>query len=273
MAVLSTAPPAVRRRAEDQSLALLVHEFRTPLSTALQALEVLRTAAPGDPAGPRALDLVERQLRHLTRLADGALDLAQLMLRKLGVRREQIDLAQVVRAVAADRRAALERAGPMFTVEMTGEPLLVTGDATRLAQVLHHLLDNAAKFTDSGGRVAVQLAAADDRRRAVLVVKDTGVGIEPELLCQVFDLFVQAERARHRTRSGLGLDLALVKALIELHGGDVTAASAGAGHGAEFDVRLPLVRALEESPKTPERPPANQGGLCLFTWRNQGRRR
>jgi two-component system CheB/CheR fusion protein len=265
--------PAAEGRAPGQSLALLGHELRTPLAAALQALDVLRLVSQDDPAAHHALNLIERQLRYMARLVDDAMDLSRVMQRKLGLRPERIDLPVLVRTVAADRRAALERAGLIFTVQTPEEPLWVTGDATRLAQVLNNLLDNAGKFTDAGGRVTVHLAADEDRRWAVLAVRDTGVGIEAEMLSQVFDLFVQADRTRHRTRDGLGLGLALVKALVELHGGDVTAASAGVGRGAEFVVRLPLAELPEERPGTGEGPPEGRGRLCLFTWRNEVVRR
>jgi signal transduction histidine kinase len=267
------AAPTAEARAGNGPRALLAHEFRTPLAAALQALEVLRTVPRDDPAAPRALDLIERQLRYMSRLADDTLDLSRALLRKLELRRERVDLSRLVQVVAADRRAALERAGLVFTVQTTEEPMWVTGDATRLAQVLHNLLDNAAKFTDAGGRVTVRVVAVADRQRAAVVVSDTGDGIESDLLPRVFDLFVQGDRARHRTRGGLGLGLALVKALVEWHGGDVTAASAGAGRGAEFVIRLPLAEALEGRPEPPEIPPPDRGGVCLFTLRSQGRRR
>src|SRR5262249_50135613 len=150
-----------------------------------------------------------------------------------------------------DRRPALERAGLTLSVEAPQTPVWVNGDATRLTQVLQNLLDNAGRFTDAGGHVEVRLQADTGRRQAVLSVHDTGVGIEPEILPQLFDVFAQADRSLERSRGGRGLPV--VRGVVELQGGHVGAASAGPGQGAEFTLRLPL----EEEPPALTQAPAS----------------
>jgi PAS domain S-box-containing protein len=227
-------------RRKGEWIAMLAHELRNPLAPLLTGLHVLRRSG-GDPAAAeKAEEMMERQVRHLARLVDDLLDVSRVARGKIALRRERLDLARLVRTAAADRRPALESAGLTLAVETPETPLWVSGDATRLSQVLGNLLDNAAKFTDRGGRVEVKLNATEGGPGAELRVRDTGVGIDPELLPRLFEPFSQADRSLHRSKGGLGLGLALVRGLTELHGGTVRAASAGPGRGAEFVVRLPL---------------------------------
>jgi signal transduction histidine kinase len=260
-------------RPEDASLAVLGHEFRTPLATALNALETLRILGGGTAEARAAGDVLERQLRFMTRLVEEILDLSRLTTGKVELRPERLDLGRLVQVTAEDRRPTLTQAGLVLAVETAEEPLWVMADPVFLARVLNNLLDNAAKFTDAGGRVTVRVTAGEDRRRAVLTVRDTGAGIESDLLSQIFVPFAQAERTRHRARGGLGLGLALVKALVEQHGGDVTATSAGPGQGAEFHVRLPLAEPSADGAATGPNAEAAPGEFCLFSWRSQARRR
>jgi PAS domain S-box-containing protein len=240
-------------RAKDEFIAVLAHELRNPLAPVLNALHLLRLAGADRHTAEQARAMIERQVRHLTRLVDDLLEVSRLSRGKTRLRKERLDLARLVRTTAEDRRRTVEQAGLGFTVAVPETPVWVRGDATRLAQVLGNLLENAVKFTDRGGRVSVQLAPAEEggRRLAVLRVRDTGVGIEPELLPRLFEPFRQADQSLERAAGGLGLGLALVKGLTELHGGEVQALSPGEGRGAEFVVRLPAEEepaALTEAP-------------------------
>jgi signal transduction histidine kinase len=263
-------------RRKDEFLAMLGHELRNPLGVLSNALRLLRLAPADGPVRQQALEVAERQVAHQTRLVDDLLDVSRITLGKIPLQREWLDLAWLVRHAVEDHRAALEAAGLAVHLELPAEPLWVAGDRTRLLQVVGNLLSNALKFTERGGQVAVQVRTAADRpptapvesegssrlasrgdacvaptdlphidavggrRSAVLTVRDTGVGIDPSMLPRIFESFVQADRSLDRSRGGLGLGLALVKGLAELHGGQVRVESAGLGRGATFTVRLPL---------------------------------
>jgi PAS domain S-box-containing protein len=255
----------LRRRAEDlaeadrrkgEFLNLLAHELRNPLAPLFNGLEILRVGGSDPEHRDRAEETIRRQARHLARLVDNLLDLARITRGKVQLRRERLDLARLVRVTAEDHRPALEGAGLALAVVVPETPLWVNGDGTRLAQVLGNLLDNAAKFTDRGGSIRVSLGADRVGRRGELRVLDTGRGIEPDVLPRLFEPFGQADRGLDRGKGGLGLGLALVKGLVELHGGEVTARSAGPGSGAEFIIRLPL----EPEPAALAGPPAARPG-------------
>jgi len=237
-------------RRKDEFLATLGHELRNPLASIVNAAEAVtmdreaRLPAPGGaPASEKGemIEIVERQARHMSRLIDDLLDVARIARGKVLLRTERLDLAEVVRQTAEDHRREVEDAGLSLAVEVCDTPLWVEGDRTRLAQVLANLLHNAVKFTDVGGRITV--AAADEGGRATVRVRDTGLGMAPEMLGRIFLPFSQADASLARSRGGLGLGLALVKGLVDLHGGAVAATSPGPGLGAEFSVRLPLVEA------------------------------
>ena len=225
-------------RRKDHHLAMLAHELRNPLAPMLTSLHVLRQPSLDGPYRKSALETIERQVRHLSRLVDDLVDGARLAQGKVQLRRERLDLSRLVRQTAQDRRPLLEQAGLTLRVRAPETPVWVMGDAVRLTQVVNNLLDNAAKFTDRGGEVSVRLTA-DPPGTARLSVADTGRGIDAETLERLWGVFVQGERGLDRSVGGLGLGLAVVKGLVEMHGGDVAAASAGLGRGAEFTVRLP----------------------------------
>ena len=238
----------LRRRAEelaerdhrkDEWIALLAHELRNPLAPVLTSLHVLRQQGATAEERAESVDRADRQVRHLGRLVDGLLEASRVLLGQVRLRAERLDLARLVRTAAGDQRAVLEQAGVSLAVDAPETPVWVEGDATRLTQALHNLLDNALKFTTGGGRVAVRLEADAGTGRAVLTVSDTGAGIEPAVLPRLFEPFAQAEQGLDRSRGGLGLGLSVVKGLVELHGGEVAADSAGPGRGATFTVRLP----------------------------------
>ena len=225
---------------KDEFLAMLAHELRNPLGAVSNALQVMRRSDPDTPAYERAQEAAIRQLLHQTRLVDDLLDVARITRNAISLRQDRLDLARLVRDTAEDYRGRVEGAGLSLTVELPREPVPVMGDPTRLAQVLSNLLDNAAKYTSAGGAVTVQVACEPAGRLAAVTVRDTGVGISPDLLPCIFDPFAQADRSLDRTRGGLGLGLALVRGLVQLHGGTILVESAGTGRGAEFTFRLPL---------------------------------
>jgi PAS domain S-box-containing protein len=242
---------AEAHRQKDQFLAMLAHELRNPLAPLLTGLHILRQPQTTPEAQEQTRAMMERQLHHVSHLVDDLLDVSRILRGKVQLRRERLDLGKLVRTEAEDRRAVLEQAGLDLLLNIPTTPVWVMGDPTRLTQVLNNLLDNATKFADRGRKVTVQLAADVEGRQAILSVRDEGIGIEPELLSRLFSPFLQADRSLDRPRGGLGLGLALVKGLAELHGGTVEASSTGPGRGAEFTVRLPLEReppALSEAP-------------------------
>jgi CheY-like chemotaxis protein/two-component sensor histidine kinase len=222
---------------------MLAHELRNPLAPIRNAVEVLKLIGPQDPTLAQARDMIDRQAAHMARLVDDLLDVSRITRGKALLRKEPLDLVPLVRVAAEDHRTLLEGTGLKLSVRLPDGPLWVEGDPTRLAQVVGNLLHNANKFTDAGGAVAVRLEADAAGREAVLTVRDAGIGMGPEILARLFEPFSQADRSLDRSRGGLGLGLALVKGLAELHGGSVRAASAGYGHGSEFTVRLPLTAA------------------------------
>jgi PAS domain S-box-containing protein len=234
-----TAAEAASKR-KDQYLAMLAHELRNPLAPLLTGLSILRQAGDNPQVRERVLDLMERQTRHLKRLVDDSLEAARFNHGKVQIRRERIDLARVVRATAEDRRPMLEQAGLALSIDVPETPVWMNGDVMRLAQVVTNLLDNAEKFTERGGRVAVRLSLAPDTGEASLSIEDTGIGIDAQTLSQVFESFSQADRSLVRTRGGLGLGLSVVKGLVGLHGGRVEATSPGLGCGAIFTVQFPV---------------------------------
>jgi PAS domain S-box-containing protein len=256
---------AERDRRKDEFLAMLAHELRNPLAPVLNGLHILRLSEADRRAVEQARGMIERQIRHLTRLVDDLLDVSRITHGGLRVRRERLDLARLVRTAAEDRRPTVEQAGMALAVEVPDLPVWVTGDATRLTQVLNNLLDNAVKFRNGGAEVTVRLTAEAGPGRAVIDVRDRGVGIEPDLFPRLFDPFAQADRSLDRPRGGLGLGLSIVKALVDQHGGEVRAASDGPGRGAAFTVRLPLAgepAALSSMP--PAAPPPAGGPLRVL---------
>jgi CheY-like chemotaxis protein/nitrogen-specific signal transduction histidine kinase len=224
-------------RRKDEFLAMLAHELRNPLAPIRNSLHILRLTA-GGAGGDGVLDMIERQVTHMVRLVDDLLEVSRITRGKIDLRRGRVELAAVVRTAVETSRPFLDAAGHDLTVDLPPEPLVVDGDPVRLAQVLANLLNNAAKYTDPGGKVRV--AARRDGAEAVLAVRDTGAGIPPDMLARVFDLFTQVDRSDARAQGGLGIGLTLVKSLTELHGGRVAVRSDGPGTGSEFEVRLPL---------------------------------
>jgi signal transduction histidine kinase/ActR/RegA family two-component response regulator len=227
-------------RRKDEFLAVLGHELRNALAPLRNALHVLHVRGADPPTVAWAHEVAARQTHHLTRLVDDLLDVSRIGRGKILLRNEEVDLARLIGSIAADHQRLVEGSGLTLETELPAGSVWVRGDPVRLTQVVGNLLHNAAKFTDPGGRIQVRVALAEEGRRAEITVRDTGIGITPEMLPRVFELFAQAEQSLSRSRGGLGLGLALVKGLVELHGGEAKAASAGPGQGAAFTVLLPV---------------------------------
>src|SRR5947209_14212700 len=232
---------AAADRRKDEFLAMLAHELRNPLAPLRASLHVLGATGSEDDRR-RCLDIMARQVQTLDRLVADLLDLSRVRRGEVGLRRELVDLRDVLAEAAEASRPLVDQAGHALGLHLPGEPLAVDGDRVRLAQVFVNLLNNAAKYTGPGGAIEVRAERAGGE--AVVRVRDTGAGIPADMLGRVFDLFVQVGGSRDRSQGGLGIGLALVRRLVELHGGTVEARSAGPGRGSAFVVRLPAARAF-----------------------------
>ena len=225
-------------RRKDEFLAMLAHELRNPLGAIANASYVLEQAGPSGPPMDRAVPVIQRQIQHLVRLVDDLLDVSRITRGKIELRKQDLDLRDAVRGAVEMTRPVIEAREHELRVALPDEPLPLHADVTRLEQALGNLVRNAAKYTEPGGHIEV-LARREDGE-AVVRVKDDGLGISPELLPRIFDLFIQGEQSLDRSGGGLGIGLTLVRRLIEMHGGRVEARSDGPGQGSEFTVRLPL---------------------------------
>jgi signal transduction histidine kinase/ActR/RegA family two-component response regulator len=228
-------------RRKDEFLGMLSHELRNPLAPIRNSIFTLRRSGGRDPAlRERALSIVDRQVEHLTRLVDDLLDVTRITRGKIELRRERVDLGELLARTVEDHRVLAESRGVELRIDGAPARAVVDGDPTRLMQILGNLLQNAVKFSPPGGHVWTSLAVDEGAGRVALRVGDDGPGIEPALLDHLFEPFVQGDRTLARAGGGLGLGLALVKGFTELHGGRVEAASAGPDRGAQFTVSLPL---------------------------------
>lgn len=237
----------VADRRKDEFLAMLGHELRNPLAPIMNALAVLRRLGPADPTVQRLQEMMERQARQLARLVDDLLDVARINTGKIVLRSQRLDLRAIVEQAAQAAQPGMDRRGHVFSVLLPQEAVWVDGDEARLAQIIGNLLDNAAKYTDPGGKVTLSLSR--DSHNAMVRVSDTGRGIAADLLPHVYDLFTQGDAAGLRAAGGLGIGLHVVKRLVEKHGGAVSAASAGPGCGSLFEVRLPVAAAAKRLPQ------------------------
>jgi signal transduction histidine kinase/ActR/RegA family two-component response regulator len=237
-------------RRKDEFIAILSHELRNPLAPIRYALPILERERVSDTAA-RAIAVIDRQVQHLARLVDDLLDVSRITRGKVELRPERVTLASVVSAAVEASSPALSAAGQSLGVRMPEIPIWLNGDPARLAQVLTNLLDNAAKYTPRGGEVVLE--AGRDNGEAVIAVRDNGIGIPPESMPTLFEMFHQVSRPE--SRGGLGIGLALVKRLVQMHGGTVEARSEGAGQGAEFVVRIPVVDPAAAAEGPPEAVP------------------
>lgn len=227
-------------RRNEEFLAMLAHELRNPLVPLRNAIEVLRRVEPREPRTAYACALADRQIGYLTRLIDELLDASRLLQGRILLKKEVLDLAVLVRQAAEDMHQELSSYRHKLTLYLPAEPVLVEGDAMRLLLAIGHLLGNAVRYTHPGGHIELELEGTETE--GIVRVRDNGIGLSPELLKRVFDLFVQGERPLDRSQGGLGLGLSLVRKVMELHGGRIEASSAGEGRGAEFILRLPRQR-------------------------------
>ena len=226
-------------RKKDDFIALLAHELRNPLAPIRNGLQVIRLSRD-QATRDRSQQMMDRQLNHMVRMIDDLLDVSRIGRNKMELRRARVALADVVGSALDTVRPAIEEAGHELTVALPPRPVLLDADLTRLSQVLSNLLTNSAKYTERGGRIWL---SAEPREGAVVVsVRDTGIGMPAGALPNIFDMFSQVNRSTERSTGGLGIGLALVKGLVEMHGGTVTAASAGQGLGSTFTVTLPTLR-------------------------------
>jgi signal transduction histidine kinase len=242
-------------RRKDEFLAMLAHELRNPLAAVQMGLPILSRFPPRDELEASTLEIVRRQTGLLVRLVDDLLDVSRVTRGRIELSLQPLDLAQVVTRVCDGMRArVMAPRSQTLAVAVPGAPVHVRGDANRLEQVLTNLLDNASKYSDPGTRIDVRLEVAGGR--AVLEVRDAGIGIDPAALRTVFDLFAQAPTSLARSRGGLGIGLTLVKVLVELHGGAITASSDGIGHGTRFRVEIPLQAGADALAQAPALAPA-----------------
>ncbi|MBC8067614.1 MAG: response regulator [Deltaproteobacteria bacterium] len=271
-------------RRKDEFLATLSHELRNPLAPILNAVQLLEIASVSDEQRGRMHAIIHRQVSHMVRLVDDLLDVSRITSGKIALQRSSLALDTVIARALETCAPLLDSRGMRVVVNAPEHPIEIDGDTTRLVQVIANLLNNAAKFSETGG--TIEITVRRERNEAVVVVADGGIGIDQELLPRVFELFTQLPVGGHRVGGGLGIGLAIVRQLVQMHGGTVTASSKGRGHGSEFVVRLPVgpAPALEVSRSvadTESEPPApcrilvaddNEDVLEMLSWvlANQG---
>jgi CheY-like chemotaxis protein/two-component sensor histidine kinase len=246
-------------RRKDEFLAILAHELRNPLAPLRNSLYVLRQSAGERATVDKVRDMMERQVDHLVHLVDDLLEVSRINRGKIALRKQRVGLAAIIQTALETALPAIESAGHRLSITLPSEPLDLEADPIRLAQVFANLLNNAAKYTEAGGRIDV--LARQEEQEVMVAVRDTGVGIPADMLPRVFELFLQVETTRGHAQGGLGIGLTLVKSLVELHGGRVEARSPGLGQGSELTVRLPIatgaraeaIRRDAEAPLAPRR--------------------
>ena len=239
-------------RRKGEFIAVLSHELRNPLAAMQSSLYVLEHGPPGSDASANARGIIDRQVEHLARMVDDLLDVTRIARHQIQLRRQTLDLRQVVGQAIDDNRAHFEGSGVRLETNLGGEPVFVSADATRIAQMVTNLVSNAVKFTPAGGTATISVDRDHDGS-AIFRVVDSGIGVDPALLPRLFEPFMQADRTLDRPGGGLGLGLSLVKGLVDLHGGEIRARSAGVGTGTEFTVRFPLeLRSAPEAGSAPD---------------------
>ena len=227
-------------RHKDEFLAMLAHELRNPLAPIRNGIRVLEVVGASNVEARETREMIERQVSHMARLVDDLLDVSRIIRGKVRLQTEPVDLMAIVRQVGQDYGPILADNRVTLSMDVAREPCWILGDSIRLTQIVSNLLHNAGKFTNQDGEVRLIAKTLPEDGTVVIKVSDTGIGMTPETLAHVFEFFSQAQSTLDRSQGGLGLGLALVKGLAELHGGNVEAFSAGPGQGSEFTVRLPL---------------------------------
>jgi PAS domain S-box-containing protein len=233
-------------RRKDEFLATLAHELRNPLAPICNAVQLIQAVPENPPAMRAACDVLQRQLAHLVRLIDDLLEISRITRGKLQLRKEHVSLEAAIISAVEATRLLIDAAGHELTISLPSEPIFLDADSTRLAQIFSNLLSNAAKYTEQRGHI--WLTAQRQVDSVSVSVRDTGIGIAPEHLSYIFEMFSQIVPALDRSQGGLGIGLALVRGLVELHGGTIEAQSDGPGLGSEFIVRLPLAKKLIDEP-------------------------
>lgn len=233
-------------RRKNDFLAMLAHELRNPLAPIRSAIEILHLRGPIEPILQQARDVIDRQVTHMTRLIDDLLDVSRITRGKVQLYKQRVELDGIVRRALEITRPLIEGRNHKLSVTLPSQPVWLEADATRMAQVVANLLNNAAKFTEPGGQI--WLVGELCNEEVMLRVRDTGVGIPSDVLPHIFDLFIQADRTLDRSQGGLGIGLTLVHWLVEMHGGTVVATSEGPGQGSEFVVRLPVLVHINSEP-------------------------
>jgi signal transduction histidine kinase len=252
-------------RRKDEFLATLAHELRNPLAPIRTGLQALARPGGEGAAGTVIRAIMERQLSQMVRLIDDLLDVSRISSGKVVLQRTRVDLRAIAELAIEASQPFIAAGQHDFTAELPPGPVWVDGDASRLAQVIINLLNNAAKYTDEGGKLRLSLSS--DEAHAIVRVQDNGVGIPPEMLNEVFDMFAQVNRTLDRSQGGLGIGLSLVRRLTEMHGGKVTAESEGLGQGSVFTVRIPVMATAElpaESHEAPDPEPSKRPGLRVL---------
>jgi signal transduction histidine kinase len=241
-------------RRKDEFLAVLAHELRNPLAPIRTAVDTMWLRPMHDEVLQQCRDIIGRQVEQLTRLVNDLMDVSRITRGTITLQREALDIAEVVRRAVETHRPLLDASRHELVIELPAEPQIVQGDMTRLSEAVGNLLNNAAKYTEERGRINIRVERAGGGREVRVCVKDNGVGIPPEMMPRVFEMFTQVDLTLHRSQGGLGIGLALVRELAEMHGGRVEAFSSGLGKGSEFVLTLPLrsdLRAPEAAPKAP----------------------
>jgi PAS domain S-box-containing protein len=232
-------------RRKDEFLATLAHELRNPLAPMRNVLEVLKLKATDDPQMLWSREVLERQVMHMTHLVDDLMESSRMTQGRVVLRRENVDLRVLVDHSLSAADTLIRAAGHQLHLVLPAEPIVISADATRVTQIVSNLLNNAAKYTPPGGQIWLQAERCGEQ--AIVTVRDTGIGIASDKLPRVFDMFAQLEPALERAQGGLGIGLALARGLAQLHGGSVSASSAGPGQGSEFVLRLPMPGFDDES--------------------------
>ncbi|HZZ94485.1 MAG TPA: PAS domain S-box protein [Usitatibacter sp.] len=236
-------------RRKDEFLAMLAHELRNPLAPIVNATRILRRLAPLEPQVEDMRELIERQAEQLTTLVDDLLEVSRITQGHIALRKANVEVMSIVARAIETSRPLIDSRHHHLAVSLPTDPVRVEGDVARLAQAISNLLNNAAKYTDDGGEIALRVEV--EHGEALIRVKDNGIGIAGDELARVFDLFQQSERSLDRAQGGLGIGLTIVKKLAEMHGGRVEAMSEGAGRGSEFVMRLPLAPVPEDGRAAP----------------------
>ena len=253
-------------RRKDEFLAMLAHELRNPLAPMRNALQILRQAGGTQAELDHVHEMMERQINHMVRLVEELLEVSRITRGKIELRNERVELSTIIDSAVETSKPLIEQAGHRLTIEVPVEPLVLNADPIRLTQVFANLLNNAAKYTPAGGQI--WLTAERDACGVVLKVRDTGLGIETEMLPRIFEIFTQVDSAHRNAQGGLGIGLTLVRSLVQMHGGTVSASSPGLNQGSTFVIRLPLAAedARVEPPRAKDRPALHSLCLTVFWW-------